>query len=389
MRESSDPSSRARDHMMQSATRYHRIQLVLGAAGLVISAAYLVAVIVSGIPQLLSLVAARVANPWWWRVAVVATAVGIGHALLAFPLGWVRGYVLPRRFGLLHQPFGAWLADRLKGAALSGAFTLVILEVIYGLIITTSLWWLGAAAIVTLGSALVAAIFPVWIMPLFYRGTRLTDDALRDRLLRLARRVGVPAVDVWVVDQSRKSRTANAGLVGLGKTRRIILFDTLTRDFPADEIESVLAHELAHHVHRDTWRGLGAQAALTVVTFWITDRVLRASAAALGFDGPADPAGVPWLALVLGALGLLALPLANTLSRRFERQADDFALATTGTPGAFIGAMERLGELNLAERRPPRLEEILLHSHPSLERRIARAEAKGSPREGLATTASL
>ena len=97
----------------------------------------------------------------------------------------------------------------------------------------------------------------------------------------------------------------------------------------------------------------------------------------LGLAGPADPAGLPWLALVVLALGLVQLPLANGFSRRIERQADDFALTTTGNPAAFVGAMERLAGLNLAEREPSRLKEIFLYSHPSLARRIARAERAG------------
>jgi STE24 endopeptidase len=157
----------------------------------------------------------------------------------------------------------------------------------------------------------------------------------------------------------------------------LVLFDTLLTQFPSEEIESVLAHELGHHVHGDLRRGLAVQGALSVLTFWVADLLLRAGVSRLGLAGAADPAGLPWLALVLLALGLVTLPLGNGFSRRIERQADDFALATTGNPAAFIGAMERLGDLNLAERRPNRLKEILLASHPALDRRIARA--RGEP----------
>ncbi|MGH7314289.1 MAG: M48 family metalloprotease, partial [Candidatus Rokuibacteriota bacterium] len=186
---------------------------------------------------------------------------------------------------------------------------------------------------------------------------------------------GVPVLGVWVADQSRKSRTANAALAGLGRTRRIILFDTLVREFTPDEVAAVLAHELAHHVHRDTWRALGVQAGLTIVALWAVDRLLEVGVTAGGLESRADPAGLPWLALVVLLLGLLATPLANAFSRWIERQADDFALALTGGARAFVAAMERLAALNLAERRPHPLKEMLLHSHPSIDRRIARATA--------------
>jgi STE24 endopeptidase len=323
--------------------------------------------------------AAQVSGARWWRVAVVVALVGLGHAVLAFPLEVARGFWLPRRHGLLHQPFRAWLADRAKAALLSGTLALLAVELIYGLLAVTSLWWLAAAAVFFVAGAGLATLVPTWILPLFYRLTPLADAGLAARLLALARRAGVSALGVWVADHSRKSRTANAALVGLGRTRRIVLFDTLLAEFTPDEVESVLAHELGHHVHRDIARGLLAQGVLTLVTFWVADRLIAPAVSRLGLDGPADPAGVPWVALVLALLGLAAAPLANAFSRRLERQADDFALAALGDTGAFVAALERLGRLNLAERRPHPVKEFLLHSHPSLEHRIARARRRPAP----------
>jgi STE24 endopeptidase len=188
----------------------------------------------------------------------------------------------------------------------------------------------------------------------------------------------VAAIGVWIVDQSRKSRTANAAVVGIGRTRRIILFDTLATGFREEEVAAVLAHELAHHVHGDTRRGLLVHGALTLATFWLAAWLLDAGVRWWGLTGPADPAGLPWLALVLMGLGAIQLPLSNAFSRWIEQQADDFALRLTRDPAAFIGAMERLGALNLAERRPHRLKELLLYSHPALDRRIARAREKAA-----------
>jgi STE24 endopeptidase len=306
---------------------------------------------------------------------VVAVALGLGQALLSSGLTWLRGYWLPRRYGLLHQTLRGWLGDRLKAALLGGVLALGAVELIYGLIDATALWWLIAAGVFLVIQIALAVIFPIWLLPFFYRLTPLADAALGERLLGLAERAGVPAIGVWVADQSRKSRTANAALAGLGRTRRIILFDTLVSEFTPDEVQAVLAHELAHHVHRDTWRALGVQAVLTIVTLGAVDRLLDVGGTAWGLSSRADPAGLPWLALVVLLLGLLAAPLANGFSRRIERQADDFALSLTADARAFVAAMERLAALNLAERRPHPVKEILLHSHPSIDRRIARAMA--------------
>lgn len=359
----------------RTAARYHRIQLVLGVVGAATDVAFLVLVAWSGAARALT---ERVTGPWWLELAIVAAALGLGAALVGAPLAWLRGYHLPRRYGLLHQPLAAWLRDRAKAAALGAVLGLAAVEAVYGLMRATPLWWLVAGGVFSLASIVLATVLPVWIVPLFYRLTPLADDALRARLVALAARAGVRAVGVFVVDQSRKGRTANAALTGLGRTRRILLFDTLVSGFTHDEIESVLAHELGHHVHGDLWRGLVAQSAVTLASFWVADRVLRASTAPLDLAHLADPAGLPWVALVIGAVGFVAVPLANALSRWMERRADDFALGLTGNAGAFVGAMERLADLNLAERRPSRLKEILLYSHPSIDRRIARARAAGS-----------
>jgi STE24 endopeptidase len=359
------------------ARRYHRLQLWLGLAGLLIGALYVLVVLVTGVAAGIDAVARRLWPALAWRVAAVALVLGGVHRLLVFPLAWARGFWLPRRYGLLHQPFAGWLGDRLKAAAIGGALGLLSVEIVYGLLAATPRWWwLVAAAVFVVFEVLLAVVFPVWLVPLFYRLEPLADESLRRTLLDLARRAGVPALGVWVADQSRKGRTANAALTGLGRTRRILLFDTLVQHFTPAEIEAVLAHELGHHAHHDMWRGLAVQALLTVGALWIADVLLRAGVGLLGLEGVADPGGLPWLGLVVSAVGLVATPAVNAFSRRLERQADDFALRLTRDVTSFIGAMDRLASLNLAERRPHPLKEALLYSHPSIDRRIARATAR-------------
>jgi STE24 endopeptidase len=356
------------------AARYHRIQLTLGAVGFAVGVAYLAAVLVSGAGTSL---AHRLSGlPWWGQVAGVAAALALAHRLLLAPLTWVRGWWLPRRYGVLHQPIGAWLRDRAKAASLGAVLGLGAITVIYALLRwVPSWWWLVASLMFLAMYVVIAIVVPIWIVPMFYRMTPLADEALRARLLDLAARTGVPAIGVWVVDESRKSRSANAAVVGLGRTRRIVLFDTIL-DFPPRELDSVLAHELGHHARHDIWRGLAVQVVVTVVGFAVADVVLSRGVAWLGLSGIADPAGVPWLALVLGVVGLAALPLTNAYSRMIERAADDFSVGATRDVDGFVAAMERLAVRNLAKRRPHRLVELLLYSHPSIERRIARARAR-------------
>lgn len=359
--------------MADDARSYHRWQFWLGVARLALTVGILAAFVSSDATLVLRRWTEAASHPLWLQVAELFLVLTAALRLAAAPLTWLAGYRLPRRFGLLHQPLWSWALDHAKAVALSAVLTLAAAEVIYGLLSVTTWWWLWGAAAFFLGSALLATAVPILIVPLFYRLTPLADAALRDRLLALASRVAVPVVGVWVVDQSRKSRTANAALTGLGRTRRILLFDTLLNGFTPDQVETILAHELAHHVHGDVRRALLVQGALTLLTFWIADLLLRISSAWLGLDGPADPAGLPLFALIVIGLGLLGLPLTNGYSRWVERRADDFSLGVTRNPEAFIGAMERLADLNLSERRPHPAKEFFLFSHPSIERRIARA----------------
>jgi STE24 endopeptidase len=358
------------------ARRYHRRQLWLSVAGFLVTAAVLLVWLASGAAATL---AAALAARIPWRPAVIAlvlAAVGASTALPGFPLDVLRGYVLPRRAGLLSQSFGAWLAERAKVATLGGALGLGVFELIYALLPwSPGRWWVWSALALAAASILLTALVPVWIVPLFYRLTPLGDPELRARLLGLAARAGVPAAEVSVADLSRKGRAANAAVVGLGRTRRILVSDTLLASFPADEVEVVLAHELAHHARGHVAQALAVQAVLLVAMFGAAHLAITAGVARLGLAGLADPAGLPWVALVLAGLGLATTPLAAAWSRRLEREADAAALEVTRAPATFIAAMERLGQLNLAERRPGRLKEWLFATHPSLDERIARAQA--------------
>jgi STE24 endopeptidase len=361
------------DAVDAEARRYHRQQLGLTLADLALSAALLVGWSVSGAAaRLAAMLDARFDAPPAAVVAAMTLAVGGTQMLLTFPLDVAAGFLLPRRAGLSTQSFRAWLADRAKALAIGGVLGVLAVEVVYALLRwSDAWWWLWAGAVLAGGAVLLTAVVPIWLVPIFYRLTPLQDPALRARLLALAERMRVRAAEVAVADFSRKGRVANAAVVGLGRTRRILISDTLVGAFPPEEVEVVLAHELGHHAGGHVAKGLLLQSVLIVATLWAADRALRAGTAALGLAGPADPAGLPYLLLVLTGLGFLVTPVAAAWSRRLEQEADRVALEVTRAPDAFIAAMERLGRLNLAERRPGRLRQLLFATHPSLEARIA------------------
>jgi STE24 endopeptidase len=220
----------------------------------------------------------------------------------------------------------------------------------------------------------LAQLAPVVLLPIFYEVTPLTRESLRDRLLSLAERAGAQVLGVFEWRLSERTRKANAALAGIGRTRRILVSDTLLADHTDDEIEVILAHELAHHVHHDIWTAIAVEAVLVGLGFYLADAALIRFGVALDLNGKGDVAGLPLLVLAGGAASLALLPIVNGLSRAHERRADRYALDLTRNPSAFIAAMKRLATQNLAEDRPSLLVRVLFSTHPSTSARIEAAK---------------
>jgi STE24 endopeptidase len=213
----------------------------------------------------------------------------------------------------------------------------------------------------------------VLLLPLFYDITPLTRDELRSRLIGLAEKAGTHIAGVFEWRLSDRTKKANAALAGVGRTRRILLSDTLLAEHSDDEIEVILAHELAHHVYRDIWSAILVETVLIALGCFVADRVLGVFATSAGLAGKGDVAGLPLLVLALAGVSLALMPFANALSRAHERRADRYALKMTRNAPAFIAAMKRLAAQNLAEEEPSQLVQILFHTHPPISARIAAA----------------
>ncbi|HEC23403.1 MAG TPA: M48 family peptidase [Chloroflexi bacterium] len=360
----------------QKAKEYARIQRRLMLVDLAVGGLYLAVWLISG--WYLSL------RDWIGTVTQApALALLLYGILFAAPylaldqlLSFYSSYILPHRYGQSNQRLGSWIGDQIKGLLLSGLLGLGLLEIIYWLLRSApEWWWLYSAGVILFFTVILSSLGPVLIAPLFYRFTPLEDDELTQRLIALARRAGTNVRGVYRFDMSRRTKSANAALVGLGATRRIVLGDTLLENFTADEIETVLAHELGHHVHRDIVLGIVINTALTLISFWAAHRALLWSVERLHLTGLADPASLPILILVTGVLGLIAMPLGNAYSRWRERLADRYALEATGKPEAFASAMTRLANQNLADADPERWAVLLLYSHPPIRERVAFARS--------------
>jgi len=321
---------------------------------------------------------------WWITLLIVSGVIAIPFRILTLPLSYYSGFILPHRYDLSTQTTRGWVVDLIKGLVISLVLGIPLLVGFYGLIrISPNTWWIWAASGFTLFTVVLAILAPVILMPIFYKFKPLGDEYknLAEKLLALAKRADTHVRGVYTFDMSRRTRAANAGLTGLGRTRRIILGDTLLEEFSEDEIETVLAHELAHHVNKDIALQLALQTAFNFFSFFIAAQVLDRLASELGLNGTSDPAGLPLLALMFGILGLVTMPVTNGISRWRESLADRYALQVTNKAKAFESAMTRLANQNLAEVDPESWVVFLFYSHPPLRDRIQMAQAFQSNHE--------
>jgi len=313
-------------------------------------------------------------NPWI-STALYGVVVVCATKIFFLPLNWFGGYFLEHRFGLSNQKFGAWLYDEVKSLALNLVLGVLVLDVVYFLLRRAGdWWWVGAGAFFLLFGVVMSVLYPVLILPLFYKLQPLENESLRQRLAALAQRVGANVLGVYRMAMSEKTKKANAAFAGLGATKRIILGDTLLDRFAEDEIEVVMAHEMAHYKHGDMSKLIAWGTMTTLVGLKITDSVLRWALPKCGFASISDLGAFPLLALCLFGFGLVVMPLNNAFSRWREWKADHAALELTRNPDGFIRAMRKLAEQNLADLSPHPWVEFLLHDHPSLARRITWAE---------------
>lgn len=317
-------------------------------------------------------------QPSWTRLAAMFFVVTCLHLAVSFPLSFYSGHVLEHRYGLSRQSVWGWLWRYTKRNLLTLAFGMAMVEGLYWTIWTVGdLWWLVAAALFFVVSVIMGQLAPVLILPLFYSIRRLEDSPLMQRLSQLAEGTGLSIEGVYRMELSSETVKANALLAGLGRTRRVILGDTLLDGFTPDEIEVIFAHEVGHHVHRHIRKLILAGVVYTTVGFYLSDRLLAAYVQSV--DGSVDYAALPvytlpMLMLVITLFSLIVEPLQNSVSRFFERQSDWYALQRTGQPDVYRSAFAKLARLNKADPEPHPLEVFLFHSHPTISQRLAMAD---------------
>ncbi len=355
------------------AARYHRLRRRASVVSTLAGVSWLSALYLTGASAALAAWALRLGRlP---GIVVFILVVALGCEIASLPFVFYRAFLLERKYGLSSEPLSLWLRDHLKALGLGLALTTVAGLAVFGAIaLAGHAWWIVAAGLFFVAALVLSRIAPVLLMPLFYRFRPLERAALCERLLTLSRRAGVPVLGAFEWGLGEKTTRANAALVGVGRTRRILVSDTLLKDYSDDEIEVILAHELAHHVHHDIWTALAVETLVVTAALYAAQTAAAGAGLSPALGGAAALGALPLMVLAAGGVSFLLKPVANAWSRHNERRADRFALALTRRPAEFITAMRRLGAQNLAEERPSTPVRWFFHTHPTIDERIATAK---------------
>jgi Zn-dependent protease with chaperone function len=354
------------------ARAYQRPQRLLGLLALALEGGALTLVVVRP-PARLQDAIAHAGNRPVRGAAALGAGMSLGSGLLSLPLSATR-HKRAVNAGISVQKWGAWLSDVGKASAIGAALNAGALAGAMALVRRyPTRWWAPAAAGASGLSAVFMLVSPVLLDPVFNKFERLPDGDLRSEVLDLAGRAGVEVGEVYRVDASRRTTAANAYVTGLGRTKRVVLFDTLLGDFPPAEVRSVVAHELSHVRHRDVqralaWLAIVAPAGLHLVQR-LTERITPRPVRRRRRHEP-GPEILPALVLTLGGVSFAGNIAVNALSRKVENRADKFALDLTEDPDAFIELERRLAIKALADPQPPRLLQKLFGTHPSTLERI-------------------
>ena len=359
------------------ATRYHRLGRRAGVLSTLWSAVLLLVLLLTGASAGLRDWASGIAgSDLTLLIALYVLMLSVLFDAATLPFSFYRGFLLERRYGLSTETMGHWLKDHVKAVLIGVLFAEAgAVFVYFALRNWPGTWWVVAGLAYSGVAVVLVNLAPVILLPLFFTFKPLAKPTLHDRLTALASKAGTRIMGVYEWTLSDRTRKANAALTGMGNTRRILLSDTLLAEYSDDEIEVILAHELAHHIHRDIWTNVLYDLVLTLGALFAAHLTLQRAVPVLGLRGVADPAGMPVLLLTVGLISLFGKPLLNAVSRAHERRADSYALEMTANPSAFITAMRRLAQQNLAEDSPSRLVQAFFYTHPPIKERLRAAQS--------------
>lgn len=304
------------------------------------------------------------------RAFVISLIYFIVSTILTLPWSIYSDWWREKSYGRTSQPFTDWLLQLGIATAVTAVASAIFLMCIYWLIRRTARsWWLWSGALTAIGFAVVALLTPVVFEPLFNHYTPVPPGQVRNAVVEMAQRAGIPPDKVYMYNGSRQSNnfTANAG--GVGSTARVAISDVAFKNASLDEVRAVTGHEIGHYVLKHTWWGILFYSIAATILFFVADRTFGWFARRFGSRATlGDPRGLPVLMFMVSLFGVLTLPIFNTFSRTIEAQADMYSLQTENRPDALSTSLVKTAEYRYP--RPNRLEEIIFYDHPSVESRV-------------------
>ena len=377
------------------AKRYSRLKYSTAIIDIVYLLLLLSVFAASGLSKILTQALSGFISNNYLTVSAYIFIVYLAYYLLNFPLNFYRSYTLERKFCLSNQKVASWLKDQIKTGIISYIIAVILISAFYYVIRHFFFtWWLIISLFWIFFSLIMAKLVPIIVIPLFFKYERISDEVLRERIIKLADKMkvnpvrntkasrknnkisnGVKVLDVFQIDFSKKTVKANAAFVGLGATKRVILSDTLKDKYSYDEIEVILAHEFAHYKLRHLVKLLLVNSSAIMLSFYIIFMTNNYVLGIFGLSSLWDIAALPVILMYFVIFGIVMQPFENYISCRFERNADLEALKVTGLKEAFISMMEKLSSQNLADRNPHPIIRFFFFSHPSVDERIAIAKS--------------
>ena len=362
--------------MQDSIKRYSKIKHRIGLINIFLTPLLLWVFLIAGIPAYFKSVSQLISHNDYVDLIIFYILVGALYYVINLPLEFYSEYILEHKFSLSNQRLKDWFFREGKKNIIAFIISTPLIVALYAFLkLYPADWWLWTALLWFSVSIMLAKFAPVIIVPLFYRYSLIKDALLESKLNQLVSRVGFNSSGVYELNISKDTKKANAALLGIGKQKRIVLCDTLISNFNHDEIESVMAHELGHHKMNHMWKLIISGGIFTFITFFSTNIIFLKLRNFFGYTIPYGYESLVLIYFVVSVFNLVLMPAANAFSRRLEKDADKFSLKTTRNTSAFVSAMKKLSEQNLADANPGRFYELMLYDHPPIGRRIAFAES--------------
>lgn len=357
------------------AKKYHKDNLKTSVVTYIISGVFIVALLWFDISKNFVVFIDAITNARFLIILIYFTIFYMIYALITMPLAYLDGFVIEHKYGFSTQDFKAWLKDWVKSFFVSFILGAIVFEIIYLVTnISPTLWWLWLSVIMIIFSVIFANLFPVLILPLFYKTSPIENEDLRSKIEDICKQTKISVRGIFSINLSSKSTKANAAVVGLGNTKRILIGDTLIADYTEDEILCVLAHEITHYRERHMWWLILWQSCTTIVMFYVFYLIYPYIYGLVGFGKVSDIAAFPLFGAIFAVLAFVLKPLGSAISRYYERRADKGALNLTKDPESFIGLMAKFCNKQLSIAYPNPFIEWYKYSHPSPGNRIKSAE---------------